>query len=221
MSQSDSFINEVTEEVRKDRLFGLMRRYGWIAVLIVLLIVGGAAYFEWNKAQDRRAAQELGDAVLASLQLGDETRRTEALAAIDAPNPASQAMIDLLVAAELSETNPREAARRLLALADSNEAGQVYRQIATLKATALSGSGLSEDERRTRLDGLALSQGLTRLLAEEQLALIEIETGQTSAALERLAAIVEDEQATTALIRRASQMIVVLGGTLPGARDGA
>lgn len=44
MSDTDSFIEEVTEEVRRDRLFGLMRRYGWIAVLAVLLLVGGTAY---------------------------------------------------------------------------------------------------------------------------------------------------------------------------------
>jgi fermentation-respiration switch protein FrsA (DUF1100 family) len=42
VSDTDSFIDEVTEEVRRDRLFGLMKRYGWIAALAVLLIVGGA-----------------------------------------------------------------------------------------------------------------------------------------------------------------------------------
>ena len=36
MSDTDSFIDEVTEEVRKDRLYGYLRRYGWIAVLVIL-----------------------------------------------------------------------------------------------------------------------------------------------------------------------------------------
>ena len=40
MSDTDSFIDEVTEEVKRDRLFATMRKYGWIAVLIVLLLVG-------------------------------------------------------------------------------------------------------------------------------------------------------------------------------------
>lgn len=221
MSQTDSFIDEVTEEVRKDRLFGLMRRYGWIAVLVVLLIVGGAAYLEWSKAQDRRASQALGDSVLAALQLEEQPDRSEALAAIAAPNPASQAMLDLLSAAELSQTDPAAAAERLIALADDGAAGQVYRQIATLKATALPGSGLSVEDRRDRLGGLALAGGITRLLAEEQLALLDIEMGETDAAMDRLTAIVGDAEATQGLIRRASQMIVALGGTLPGTRDGA
>ncbi len=221
MSDTDSFIDEVTEEVRRDRLFGLMRRYGWIAVLAVLLLVGGAAWNEWRKAQERNAAEALGDSVLAALQQDEQVARAEALAAIEAPNPSSQAMIDLLTAAEQGQNNPAAAAERLIALADNPDAGLIYRQIATLKATSLSDSGLSEDDRRTRLDGLALSGGLTGLLAEEQLALLDIETGQIEAALERVQRIAQDGSATLGLRQRASQVIVALGGTLPENADSA
>lgn len=215
MSQTDSFIEEVTEEVRRDRLFALMKRYGWIAILLVVLLVGGAAWNEWRKAQERSAAQALGDSMLDALQLTDETARREALAAIEAPNPGAQAMADLLVAAELAPTDPATASERLIALADNPDAATVYRQIATLKATALPGSVLSPEDRRARLDGLALGQGLIRLLAEEQLAYLDAEEGNTESALGRLIAIVSDETATLALRRRASQVIVALGGELP------
>ena len=43
MSETDSFIDEVNEEVRRDRLYAALRRYGWIAIVAVLAIVGGAA----------------------------------------------------------------------------------------------------------------------------------------------------------------------------------
>ena len=42
MSESDSFIQEVTEEVRRERLFRYLRRYGWIGVVAVVVI---AAFF--------------------------------------------------------------------------------------------------------------------------------------------------------------------------------
>ena len=48
MSNNESFIDEVTEEVRRDRLFAMFRKYGWIGVVLVLGVVGGAAYTDWQ-----------------------------------------------------------------------------------------------------------------------------------------------------------------------------
>lgn len=214
MSQSDSFIDEVTEEVRRDRLFRLMRRYGWIAVLIVLLIVGGAAWNEWTKARDRAAAEALGDAILAALDRPDPAAQAEALHAIDAQGAGAQAVVDLLAAAEGQEEDPAAAARTLLALADRSDVTPIYRQIAAFKAATLPGSGLDDETRRSRLEGLALGGGVMRLLAEEQLAYFDIADGDRQAAIERLQAIVADAEATPGLRRRATQVIVALGGEL-------
>ncbi len=32
MSSQDSFVDEVTDELRRDRLFAAFRKYGWIGV---------------------------------------------------------------------------------------------------------------------------------------------------------------------------------------------
>ena len=88
-------------------------------------------------------------------------------------------------------------------------------QIATLKAVALPDSGLSVEERRARLEPLASGAGLLRLLAEEQLALLDLEAGARAAALDRLAALALDAEATAALRRRVTQAIVALGETPP------
>lgn len=215
MSNTDSFIDEVTEEVRRDRLFALMRRYGWIAVLAILLLVGGAAWNEWRKAQERAAAQALGDAVLSALATEDRAARAAALDAISAPDAQAASVIALLAAAEEAADNPEAAAQRLLALADRADVEAVYRNLATLKAVMLPGSGLDAEARRGRLNGLALSGGVLRLLAEEQLALIDLETGNREAAIERLVAIASDAEATMGLRRRVTQVIVALGEELP------
>ena len=57
VSNPESFIDEVTEEVRRDRLFAIFRKYGWIGVVIVLGVVGGTAYNEWSKSKDAARAQ--------------------------------------------------------------------------------------------------------------------------------------------------------------------
>jgi hypothetical protein len=215
VSNTDSFIDEVTEEVRRDRLFALMRRYGWIAVLAILMLVGGAAWNEWRKAQDRAAAQALGDALLAALATEDRSARADALNAIEVQNPQTEAVIALLAAAEAAAETPETAAERLLTLADRSDVDAVYRNIATLKAVMLPGSGLDAEARRTRLNGLALSGGVLRLLAEEQLALIDLETGNRTEAVARLTAIAADAEATTGLRRRVTQVIVALGEDLP------
>lgn len=59
MSNPDSFIDEVTDEVRRDRLFATFRKYGWIGGLLVALIVGGAAYNEWQSSAPRRGRRPL------------------------------------------------------------------------------------------------------------------------------------------------------------------
>ena len=215
MSNSDSFIDEVTEEVRRDRLFALMRRYGWIAILAVLLIVGGAAWNEWRKAQERQTAEALGDSLLAALESDDSA---QALQAVEAPNPGAQAVVDLLAASEMDD--PAAAAQQLLAVSERNDVAQVYRQIALLKALSLPDAGLTDAERRDRLQGLTMAGGVIRLLAEEQLAYLDIAAGDEAAALERLQQVTADAGATPGLRRRATQVIVALGGTPEAPQDG-
>ena len=51
-NQNDSFIDEVTEELRRDRLYAAFRRYGWIAILAVLLLVAGVVWREYSRSQE-------------------------------------------------------------------------------------------------------------------------------------------------------------------------
>ncbi len=220
MSDSDSFIEEVTEEVRRDRLFGLMRRYGWIAILAVLILVGGAAWIEWRKAQERAEAEALGDAMLAALETEDPAARASALDNVAPSGPGSRAVIGLMAAAETLQDDPEGAAQRLLEIAGNEEVAPIYRQIATLKAAMIPASGLDAGARRDMLEGLAMGGGLTRLLAEEQLAYLDVEADETEAAIARLRTISADAEATPGLRRRATQVIVALGGE-PGAEAAA
>ncbi|MDP5335716.1 MAG: hypothetical protein NWR54_12095 [Paracoccaceae bacterium] len=217
MSQSESFIDEVTEEVRRDRMFGLMRRYGWIAVLLVLLLVGSAAWIEWRKAQAQAAAQAMGDAMIGALEADESAARVEALSAIDAPGVGARVVRDFMTAAEMIETGDTEGARGLLAvIAADGAVDPAYRQIAGFKALLLQADTLSLAERRLGFEGLAQTSAMLRLPAEEQLALIEIEEGQTDAAIARLQRLQADAEVTAGLRQRASQLIVALGGTLDG-----
>lgn len=220
MSDRDSFIDEVTEEVRRDRLYGYVRRYGWIAALVVVLIVAGTAWTEWRKAQEAARAQALGDGIIAALDRDDADARADAITAQQAEAADSQAVLDMIAAGELSaagRTGP--AADRLDAVAENGEVPDVYRRIAGFKALLLRAPEMDAEARRAGFDGFAAPGNPMRLLAEEQLALIAVETGDVQAAIAQLRSIWNDAEASPDLQQRARQVIVALGGDLDAPGD--
>lgn len=211
MSNPDSFINEVTEELRRDRMVGYLRRYGWIAVLLVVLVVGGAAWNEWRKASDRASAQAFGDAVLTALENDDSAGRIQALAQIDATG-AQQGVINLLSAGELFETDRAAALAALRAASEDDAVTDSYRQLAALKYVIAGGDDVPLAERETILAGLAQPGRPFRPLALEQTALLQLEQGNPERTIEILADLLSQSDVSDALERRATQLIIALGG---------
>ncbi|KPD11374.1 hypothetical protein [Phaeobacter sp. 11ANDIMAR09] len=215
MSDTDSFIEEVTEEVRRDRLFLMLKRYGWIGGLAVVLIVGGAAFNEYNKSKQLAASQKLGDEMIAALSSDDDAGRADALAAISTETAGGSAILAMLQAGALAETDkPEDAVARLQEVALNAELPLIYRHIASFKALGLQQDSLSIEERRLQFEALAQPGAPLSLLASEQMALLDVEAGDVDAAIDRLKAIVEDAGVTADLKERATQVIVALGGKL-------
>ncbi len=213
MSDTDGFIDEVNEELRRDRLATTFKRYGWIAILAVLLVVGGATFSEYRKAQARGQAEALGDAMLEALENNDSAARAAALGQLDAPNAQARAVVNLLGASEKIEAQDRAGAiDDLNAVALNNEVSLIYRQIAMFKALTLQADTMPAPERRQGFEALVAGGGTLRLLAQEQLALIEIEQDNRDAAIAAYQAILADAQVTPDLQQRALQVIVALGG---------
>lgn len=215
MSETDSFINEVSEEVRRDALYGYARKYGWIAVALILALVGGAAYNEYTKAQATNAAQTVGDAMLAAMGEDDPTARAAALSAIEVTG-ASAAVTQLLTAATQEEAAQYpQAAATLNALAVNPDVPQIYRDLASFKAAMLPSDDAAA--RKSALEILAQPGAPFQLLAMEQLGLIQAEAGDTDGAIATMKSISEDAGTTRGLRERAQTLIVALGGTIDAA----
>lgn len=212
MSETDSFIEEVTEEVRRDRLFGLMRRYGWIAVLAVLLIVGGAAYREYSRAAEQAAARALGDALLAALDNEDVDTRAAALGQIQAGSGEAAAIVAILQAGILvQEEKGADVLPLLQPIVNNQDIKQDYRDLAHFKQLLHADGALDAAQRREGFQILAEPGKPLRVLAEEQLALLELQAGEQDAAIGRLKALLEDADLTQNLQQRTRQLLIALG----------
>ena len=213
MSDSNSFIEEVTEEVQRDRLFALLRRYGWIAVVLVVALVGGASWNEWRKSQARAEAQALGDAVLAAIEDNDTAvARAGALAAIEA-NSEAQPLLDLFVgASHVQAEDPAAAIRALEALAADAEKPTVYRDLAALKIILLGPEGASRAVRAEFIEQISVPGAPYRLLGREQRVYLHLEAGETDAARTLAEEVVQEAGVTEGLRQRMNQLILALGG---------
>ena len=211
MSESESFIEEVSDEVRRDKLFKLFKKYGWILGLLVLAIVGGTAYNEWSKARQETAARLNGDMMQAAADAGD-AQALSTLADGDAP---------LAVLAKFEQANLLQAAgdtegalAALRAITADLQASAVYTDLAWLKIIMLDGANMPESERNSAYDRLTAPGAPYSLLAQEQQAMQYVRDGDIDAAKAALAALLVDPGITPGLRNRAQQLMVALGGDL-------
>jgi hypothetical protein len=210
VSNPDSFIDEVSEELRRDRAMDYLRRYGWIAVLVVVLIVGGTAWNEWRKATAQAEAEAFGEAVLAALENNESADRSAALAQIDATGP-QQGLLQLLRAGELLDSDRAAALDAFQAAAQDENLPDAYRQLAALKRV-MAGQGLVPlAERQSVVAGLAQPGQPFRPLALEQNALLALESGDRAGAITILQDLLEQSDVSGALRQRVTQLLVGLG----------
>ncbi|MDB5660678.1 MAG: hypothetical protein JWS10_3293 [Cypionkella sp.] len=213
MSNPDSFISEVTDEVRRDRLFAMFRKYGWIGGLLVIGVVGGAAYTEWSKAREAARAQSFGDAMLDAVDLGAPEDRAEAIASV--PADEGQVALKQLMLATDAGSDKAAALKALDVLIADQAQPQIYRDLATLRRVMLVGKDQPIADRRAALESIAVPGRAFRTLAAEQLAYLLVEDGKTDEAIAALAALMQDQDAPQGMRQRAGQMITALGGTPP------
>lgn len=211
MSESDSFIVEVTEEVRREKLFKLFKKYGWVMVLLVLGIVGGTAYNEWAKSSSQKEARLTGDLMLAAIAANNPAP----LETLVGQNAASTVVAALEIA-NMAETagDTKAALAGYRTVANMPDTLIVYTDLAWLKIVMLDGDNMPESERSSAYERLMAPGAPYRLLAQEQLAMQYVRSGDTEAAITELSAIVNDPGVTQTLRGRAQQLIVALGGVV-------
>jgi len=211
VSHPDSFIEEVTEEVRRDRLFRVFKRYGWIGGLLIVIVVGGTATNEFLKSRETARAQAFGDALIDALDLGNPADRRAAISAIET-TPEQARLRDMILASDPTEDKAATLAALDAVIADGT-APAVWHDLAVLRRVLVAGADQPLADRRKALEGIAAPGRPYRALAAEQLAYLLIEEGKRDEAIAALNALATDQDASGALKARAGQVVTALGGT--------
>ena len=195
MSDTDSFLQEVSEELRRDKLYRNMRKYGWIGLLLVVIIVGGAAYREYQKSQAAERAQLFGTNIIKALEEKKSVDRISKLQEIKAPSDNAKAVLAMLVSAEAN--NEEASIQELSKLADVVDDLDVeahYRDLLNFKILLGSAEKMGLEERKSAFLKLSEPGNPFRLLAEEQIVLIELEQGNIDGAVEKISKILLDAE---------------------------
>jgi hypothetical protein len=212
VSDTDSFLQEVSEELRRDRLYKNMRKYGWIAIFLVIVIVGAATYREYLKSQATTEAQLFGTSIIDALNEENAVDRISKLQKINAPSENAKAILAMLLSADSNGNNsPALEKSNLIDKIQSVSIDAHYRDLLNFKMLLGSAEIMNLDERLTAFEVLSKPGNPFRLLAEEQIVLIEIELGNTDNAIKKISQILLDAELTAGLRNRATQMMIALG----------
>jgi hypothetical protein len=216
LADTDSFISEVSEEVRRERFYGFLRRYGWLIALAVLLVVGGAGLNEWLKARRTAVAEATGDALRTVLVIPDASGRAEQLAELARANPEARPLIALAGAGAQAETGDQTgASASLFAIAEDGSVPLEYRDLAAMLRL---GAGGADDDSAVRA---AVLERLTALgspwshLAMEQRALDGIAASDLDSATADLQSLLQGSGPPEGVVARARQLLIAIGGSLP------
>ncbi len=213
MSDRDAFIDEVTEEVRRDRMFSLWRRYGPYVIGAIVAIVAAAGVKTWFDQQAEIEAQRVGAALAAAA----DTAPTEAAAALetlaDQTGSEGGAVLARLLAAGVlaSEGKLGQAAAAYDKVAEDGAAEPLLRDFADFRAAMSRAPGLDPTARANLFQPIASGNGPFRLLAAEAEAMARLEAGERDTAISGLRAVLDDAAAPAGLRRRVEAVLTAIG----------
>jgi hypothetical protein len=217
---NEAFYREVDEELRRDQFKTQWQRYGKLGIAgVVLLLAAIAGFFWWQNKQEVAAAKRGGDLIsafedIAARNKAAATPKLDGLVKSDSPGYRAAA---LLTKADMAiEANDIPAAvASFKAVADDKDLAAPYRDLATVRMTALEFDKLPPRAVIDRLRPLAVAGNPWFGSAGEMSALAHLKLNQPRDAARIFAAMAKDQKVPESIRTRAGQMAGSLGVDLP------
>ncbi|MFM6930657.1 MAG: tetratricopeptide repeat protein [Novosphingobium sp.] len=215
-AQKEGFMREVDEALREDQALDLIKRWGKpVGAAIVIGLAGLGAWIGWQHYQDQGRAERAETYIKALDQL-EAGKLDEASKLLDplvkGSNDGSQASARMLQAGILVEQGKvNDAAKAFAAIAADSSAPQAYRDLATIRQTALIFDSAAPDKIVAAMKPLAVPGKPWFGSSAELLGMAYLKQGKNDLAGPIFASIARDKTAPDSLRRRARQMAGYLG----------
>ena len=202
--------DEINEELKQDRMTALWQRYGKYVIAVVVTIVAGVGlaqgYSYYTQQRDAHSADVFFNAILSDDVAGTLEAATKEL------SNGYVLLAEFRLAAALAENDQAaKAEKHYLSLAERVDIQQIYRDVALLLSVMQAPDSTQVSALQLRLDPLISSASPLKGLALEQAAALDVRSGNTAAAIEKLNELVALTDIPASLRQRASQILTVLG----------
>ncbi len=224
-NDSDSFVKEVDESLRQDRMLGLAKKYGpWLIGAFVVVLIGVAGYLGW-KEYNLNQARAHSEEFAAAQRLAGEGNLDAAKAEFErltGEGPGVYRVMARLEHAAILETQgDLEGALAEFDRAAEDADDPTMRDTARLRAAYVVAETQDFDSLQTRLQPLVDSDSRLSYLARELLGIEAWEAGNLDLARETLQNLTLAFDAPEAVQQRAQVALSVIGPAPTTSADGA
>ena len=101
MANPESFLEEVAEEVRRDRLFKFFKKNGWIIAFVVVATLCIPIAYEWRENSEISRAKSNGDLLTLALEKSQKGNLEELLDLLSNNSPYLEPSSDLMAVTKL------------------------------------------------------------------------------------------------------------------------
>jgi len=233
LSVADDIIREVNEEVQLERMRTMARRYGGVAIGLIVVALCAAGGWEYHAWRSRQAVEQAAARYFAASHLAQATH----VAGIAAPlsDDQKKAVADFRAIVQDGPEGLRTLSRlRIAALLqgsgdkagalttwqtvqDDTAADPALRGLASLLWVQTQLDSADPATLRARLQPLTQGHGAWHGLAQEALAMLDLRDGREADARRLLAALSQDAEAPDGVRDRAGALLQTFAPVRPGA----
>ena len=213
---NEAFLREVDEELRRDELARLWKRWGRVLVAAIAIgLIAFGAFLWWRDYQAKQAGLE-GEKLNATIEQLSQSRFDQAAPALkelgQSSRPGYRAASQLAAGAVASQRGDTKAAiAAFSSVAKDEKVAEPFRNLALIRQTTVEFDTLSPDQVIARMQPLAQKGSPWFGSAGELVAAAHLKAGRTEDAGALYAAMAADPGVPQTLRSRAAQMASVLG----------